>query len=145
MSALEPIPEFELIRDVVAKGRADGLGDEQLAAGVYVVLVSHGYLPDHAARRLTVGQLYDHARRRIGDGGDRFEFRAVRDASGAGMRLSASQNGGAELGDLYFTIERGTGIRPDFAPIPTDYPVPEGLEGLVRELVDRIRRARPAA
>jgi hypothetical protein len=33
---------WELIRQVLAKGRADGLDDTQLAGGVYTVLVSHG-------------------------------------------------------------------------------------------------------
>lgn len=33
-----------LIRDVLAKGRADGLDDTQLAGGVYAALASHGLL-----------------------------------------------------------------------------------------------------
>lgn len=33
---------WELIRQVLAKGRADGLDDVQLAGAVYTVLVSHG-------------------------------------------------------------------------------------------------------
>ena len=35
---------WELIRQVLAKGRADGLDDVQLAGAVYTVLVSHGLM-----------------------------------------------------------------------------------------------------
>ncbi len=35
---------WELIRQVLARGRADGLDDVQLAGGVYAMLVSHGLL-----------------------------------------------------------------------------------------------------
>ena len=35
---------WELIRQVLAKGRADGLDDIQLAGGVYAMLVSHGLM-----------------------------------------------------------------------------------------------------
>lgn len=43
-----PAP-WELIRDVLARGRADGLSDVQLAGGVYAVLVSHGLLQEGRA------------------------------------------------------------------------------------------------
>jgi hypothetical protein len=33
---------WEIIRQVLDKGRADGLDDVQLAGGIYTVLVSHG-------------------------------------------------------------------------------------------------------
>ena len=36
---------WDLIRQVVTKGREDGLGDDQLAGAIYTVLRSHG-LPD---------------------------------------------------------------------------------------------------
>lgn len=44
-----PAPEpasapWTLIRDVLARGRADGLDDTQLAGGVYAALASHGLL-----------------------------------------------------------------------------------------------------
>lgn len=42
---VEPAPSpWEVIRAVLAKGRADGLDDLQLAAGVYTALVSHGHM-----------------------------------------------------------------------------------------------------
>lgn len=41
----EPAPSpWEVIRAVLAKGRADGLDDLQLAAGVYTALVSQGLM-----------------------------------------------------------------------------------------------------
>lgn len=39
-----PMPAWELIREVLAKGRADGIDDVQLAGGIYSVLVSHGLI-----------------------------------------------------------------------------------------------------
>ncbi|GLS73633.1 hypothetical protein GCM10007890_56480 [Methylobacterium tardum] len=38
------MPAWELIREVLVKGRADGLDDVQLAGGIYTVLVSHGLI-----------------------------------------------------------------------------------------------------
>ncbi|MGU3545772.1 hypothetical protein [Methylobacterium sp. A52T] len=43
-----PAP-WEFIREALAKGRADGLDDVQLAGGIYVVLVSHGLIQDGRA------------------------------------------------------------------------------------------------
>ncbi|MCJ2018920.1 hypothetical protein MKK84_15965 [Methylobacterium sp. E-065] len=34
-----------LVGEVLARGRADGLNDRQLAGGIQVVLQSHGFLP----------------------------------------------------------------------------------------------------
>ena len=45
---LPPSP-WELIRETLARGRADGLSDVQLAGGVYAVLVSHGLLQEGRA------------------------------------------------------------------------------------------------
>ncbi len=42
--ALAAPSPWELIRQVLAKGRADGLDDVQLAGGVYAMLVSQGLL-----------------------------------------------------------------------------------------------------
>lgn len=39
-----PMPPWELIRAAVAKGRADGLDDTQLAGGIYTALASHGLI-----------------------------------------------------------------------------------------------------
>lgn len=44
-----PPPPWELIRAVLAKGRADGLDDLQLAGGVYAVLVAEGLLSEGRA------------------------------------------------------------------------------------------------
>ncbi len=45
---LPPSP-WEMIRQVLAKGRADGLDDVQLAGGIYAVLVSHGLIQEGRA------------------------------------------------------------------------------------------------
>lgn len=45
--ATEQAPSpWEIIRRVLAKGRADGLDDLQLAGAVYTVLASHGLITD---------------------------------------------------------------------------------------------------
>jgi hypothetical protein len=46
--APQPAP-WELIRETLARGHADGLSDVQLAGGVYAVLVSHGLLQEGRA------------------------------------------------------------------------------------------------
>lgn len=44
-----PPPPWELVRAVLAKGRADGLDDTQLAGGVYAVLVAEGLISEGRA------------------------------------------------------------------------------------------------
>lgn len=130
-----------LIRQVLAKGHADGLTDTQLAGGIYTVLSSHGLLKDLQLVPATVGELYDWARREIGEGGDRFEFKAVRETYGRGLLLSASDGDEGR----YVHVRRDRTDGEMLVPIPTDDPVPDRLDAMVREAVDRIRRARPAA
>lgn len=43
-----PAP-WEIIREVLARGHADGLDDVQLAGGVYAVLISHGLIQEGRA------------------------------------------------------------------------------------------------
>lgn len=45
---LPPSP-WEIIREVLVRGRADGLDDVQLSGGVYAILVSHGLLQEDRA------------------------------------------------------------------------------------------------
>lgn len=48
--AVEPAPSpWEIIRQVLAKGRADGLDDLQLAGAVYTVMASHGLIQEGRA------------------------------------------------------------------------------------------------
>ncbi|TXM95844.1 hypothetical protein FV222_19825 [Methylobacterium sp. WL103] len=48
-AALPPTPPWELIQEVLIKGRADGLNDRQLAAGVYSILVAKGLISEGRA------------------------------------------------------------------------------------------------
>lgn len=48
-AAPQPPAPWEIIRDVLDKGRADGLDTLQLAGGVYAVLVARGLISEGRA------------------------------------------------------------------------------------------------
>lgn len=125
---------WDLIRQVLERGRADGLDDVQLASGIHTVLVSHGLLADPDAVPATVGELYDWARRELGEGGEDFEFKATRERTGGGLALSVSN------GSVYALVHRNPTSDRILCRITDHERVPEGFAPLVREAVEKIRR-----
>ncbi|WP_145984754.1 hypothetical protein [Methylobacterium aquaticum] len=133
---------WDLIRQVLERGRADGLNDVQLASGIHTVLMSHGLLADPEAIPATVGELYDWARRELGEGGERIEFKACRYQETGDIDLSAVESGGE---GVYVSVGAAPTLRAFISRIREEQPIPEGLEQLVRLAVEKIRRQQVAA